>query len=81
MAFAKVCPGSCQVASTQLGVGVMTLKRVCRANSVDRWPFHKRKCLGNLFERTKQALDDGTGQDNMQKLAVLQLLEKQRHLM
>ena len=81
VAHAKVCLGSCQVASTQLGVGVMTLKRVCRANNIHRWPFHKRKSLGNLIEHTKRALADGTGRDNMQNLAVLQVLEKQRQVM
>ena len=46
-----------------------------------RWPFRKRNSLGCLIDRTKQVLDDGTGQDNMQKLAALQVLEKQRQVM
>ena len=46
-----------------------------------RWPFRKRNSLGRLIDRTKQVLDDGTGQDNMQKLAALQVLEKQRQIM
>ncbi len=46
-----------------------------------RWPFRKRNSLGRLIDRTKQVLDDGTGQDNMQKLAALQVLEKQRQVM
>lgn len=46
-----------------------------------RWPFRKRSSLGCLIDRTKQVLDDGTGQDNMQKLAALQVLEKQRQVM
>ena len=58
-----------------------TLKRVCRAGNMQRWPFRKRNSLGRLIDRTKQVLDDGTGQDNMQKLAALQVLEKQRQVM
>ena len=58
-----------------------TLKRVCRASNMKRWPFRKRNSLGRLIDRTKQVLDDGTGQDNMQKLAALQVLEKQRQVM
>ncbi len=64
-----------------MGLGVTSLKRVCRANNMSRWPFRKRKSLGNLIDRTKQVLDDGTGQNHMQKLAALQLLEKQRQVM
>ena len=48
---------------------------------MQRWPFRKRNSLGRLIDRTKQVLDDGTGQDNMQKLAALQVLEKQRQVM
>lgn len=48
---------------------------------MQRWPFRKRNSLGRLIDRTKQVLDDGTGQDNMQKLAALQVLEKQRQIM
>ena len=70
-----------QVASARLGLGVTTLKRVCRASNMKRWPFRKRNSLGRLIDRTKQVLDDGTGQDNMQKLAALQVLEKQRQVM
>ncbi|DBA96988.1 TPA: hypothetical protein ACH3X3_012913 [Trebouxia sp. C0006] len=70
-----------QVASARMGVGVTSLKRVCRANNMSRWPFRKRKSLGNLIDRTKQVLDDGTGQNHMQKLAALQVLEKQRQVM
>ncbi|DBA84344.1 TPA: hypothetical protein ACH3X2_006259 [Trebouxia sp. C0005] len=70
-----------KVASTRIGLGVTTLKRVCRANNMRRWPFCKRKSLGNLIDRTKQVLDDGTGQNHMQKLAALQVLEKQRQVM
>lgn len=70
-----------QVASARLGLGVTTLKRVCRAGNMQRWPFRKRNSLGRLIDRTKQVLDDGTGQDNMQKLAALQVLEKQRQVM
>ena len=44
-------------------------------------PFRKRKSLGTLIDRTKKALDDGTGKDNMPKLAALQVLEKQRQIM
>lgn len=65
-----------QLASERLGVGVTTLKRSCRANNMDR--FRTRKSLGNLIERTKQALDDGTGHANMQKLAGFQVLGKQK---
>ena len=60
---------------------VTTLKRVCRANNMSRWPFRKRKTLGNLIDCTKQVLDDGTGQNHMQKPAALQVLEKQRQVM
>lgn len=74
--------GNCclQVASARLGLGVTTLKRVCRASSMKRWPFRKCNSLGCLTDRTKQVLDDGTGQDNMQKLAALQVLEKHRQV-
>jgi len=34
-----------------------------------------------LIDRTKQVLDDGTGQGNMSKLAALQVLEDQRQTM
>lgn len=54
---------------------------MCRANSINRWPFCKRKSLGNLIERTSRVLEYGTGQENMQKVASLQVLEKQRQLM
>jgi len=55
------------------------LKRVCRANSMSRWPFRKRKSLGKLIDRTKQVLEDGTGQNHMQKLAALQVLSEAGH--
>ncbi|DBB13743.1 TPA: hypothetical protein ACH3X3_000751 [Trebouxia sp. C0006] len=58
-----------KVAAARLGLGVTTLKRICRANNVNRWPYRKRKSLGTLINRTKKALDDGTGKDNMPKLA------------
>ena len=48
---------------------------------MSRWPFRKRKSLGNLIDRTKQVLDDGNGKNSMQKLAALQVLEKQRQVM
>jgi hypothetical protein len=48
---------------------------------MSRWPFRKRKSLGKLIDRTKQVLEDGTGQNHMQKLAALQVLEKQRQVM
>ena len=67
-----------QVASARLGLGVT---RVCRASNIKRWPFGKPNSLGRLIDRTKQVLDDGPGQDNMQKLAALQVLEKQRQVM
>lgn len=59
----------------------MTLKKVCRANNMNRWPFHNCKSLGNVIGRTKQVLDDGTGQEDMLKLAALEALEKQRQIM
>ncbi|KAL0032241.1 hypothetical protein WJX79_000271 [Trebouxia sp. C0005] len=68
-------------AATKLGLGITTLKRVCRSNGMTRWPFRKRNSLGRLIDRTKQVLDDGTGQDNMKKLMALQMLEKQRQVM
>jgi len=70
-----------QEAATKLGLGITTLKRVCRSNNMTRWPFRKRNSLGRLIDRTKQVLDDGTGQDNMKKLMALQMLEKQRQVM
>ncbi|DBB03216.1 TPA: hypothetical protein ACH3X1_013302 [Trebouxia sp. C0004] len=70
-----------QVAAMRLGLGVTTLKRICRDNNISRWPYRKRKSLGTLIDRTKQVLDDGTGQDNLPKLAALQVLEKQRQIM
>ncbi len=70
-----------QEAATKLGLGITTLKRVCRSNGMTRWPFRKRNSLGRLIDRTKQVLDDGTGQDNMKKLMALQMLEKQRQVM
>lgn len=54
-----------QVAALRLGVGVTTLKRVCRESLITRWPYRRRKSLGTLIDRTKQVLNDGTGQDNM----------------
>ncbi len=48
---------------------------------MNRWPFRKHKFLGNLIDRTKQVLDDGTGKNRTQKLAALQVLEKQRQVM
>ena len=59
----------------------MTLKRVYHANKIKRWPFCQRKSLCNLIERTRQVLNDGTGQENTQKLAAVQVLEKQRQVM
>ncbi|DBA96604.1 TPA: hypothetical protein ACH3X1_015466 [Trebouxia sp. C0004] len=68
-------------AAIKLRLGITTLKRVCRSNGMTRWPFRKRNSLGRLIDRTKQVLDDGTGQDNMKKLMALQMLEKQRQVM
>ena len=59
----------------------MSLKRVCRANTINRWPCRTRKSLGNLIERTRQVLDHETEHDKMEKLAALQVLVKQRQLM
>ena len=70
-----------QEAAAKLGLGITTLKRVCRSNGMTRWPFRKRNSLGRLIDRTKQVLNDGTGQDNMHKLVALQVLEKQRQVM
>ena len=70
-----------QNASAQLGLGVTTLKRVCRENGIKRWPYRKRNSLGRLIDRTKQVLDDGTGQNNLHRLAALQVLEQQRQSM
>lgn len=70
-----------QEAAARLGLGITTLKRACRVNGMMRWPYRKRNSLGRLIDRTQQVLDDGTGQDNMQKLAALQVLEKQRQIL
>lgn len=40
-----------QDASDKLGVGVTTLKRICRASKVDRWPYRKRAALPGLVSR------------------------------
>ena len=69
-----------QDAAARLRLGVTTLKRICRAEGVPRWPFRKRNSLGRLIDRTQHVLDDGTGQDHLQMLMALQLLEKHRQV-
>lgn len=50
MPLAQACLGGCQVALAQLGVDVVTLKRVRRANNMNRWPYHKCKKLGSMID-------------------------------
>ncbi|DBA88627.1 TPA: hypothetical protein ACH3X1_016475 [Trebouxia sp. C0004] len=70
-----------QVAASQLGVSMTTLKKLCRENSVDRWPFRKRKSLKQVTVRTKQALTDSEETDKVQIQAALDVLEHQRQRM
>ena len=70
-----------QDAANRLGVGVTTLRGVCRANQLSRWPYRKCKSLNNLIDLTRQVLDDRSGQNDVEKLAAVQVLEKQKQLL
>ncbi len=70
-----------QVAASQLGVSMTTLKKLCRENNLDRWPFRKRKSLSQMTVRTKQALTDSEETDKVQIQAALDVLEHQRQRM
>lgn len=43
-----------QQAAAELRVGVTTLKKVCRVNSIGRWPFRKRSSLNRLIDKTRE---------------------------
>lgn len=68
----------CQQAATQLGVGVTTLKKVCRNGSVPRWPFRKRSSLDNLIEKTAQFIKVTDEVTALNKQRALQALQQQR---
>lgn len=70
-----------QVAASQLGVSMTTLKKLCRENNLDRWPFRKRKSLSQMTVRTKQALTDSEETDKVQIQAALDVLEHQQQRM
>ena len=55
-----------------------TLKKVCRAHSLERWPCRKRNSLERLLNRTRQVLEDSSQVDNLQCQAALSVLENEK---
>ena len=66
-----------QQAASQLGVGVTTLKKVCRVHSIGRWPFRKRSSLNRLIEKTREYF----AHDPVQLAEALAQLEAQRSVL
>ncbi|MER0387591.1 RWP-RK domain-containing protein, partial [Vibrio vulnificus] len=66
-----------QQAAAELRVGVTTLKKVCRVNSIGRWPFRKRSSLNRLIEKTREYL----ASDPEQCREALAALEEQRSVL
>ena len=72
---------STQVAASKLGLSITTLKKICRENSLDRWPFRKRKSLDKVIRRTEQALIKCTSRNPSPEQGALDLLKQQRQHM
>ncbi|KAL4446259.1 hypothetical protein ABPG77_003066 [Micractinium sp. CCAP 211/92] len=66
-----------QQAAAELRVGVTTLKKVCRVNSIGRWPFRKRSSLNRLIEKTREYF----ASDPEQCREALAALEEQRSVL
>ncbi|KAL4856635.1 hypothetical protein ACK3TF_003063 [Chlorella vulgaris] len=66
-----------QQAAAELRVGVTTLKKVCRVNSIGRWPFRKRSSLNRLIEKTREYFAG----DPQQCAEALAQLEAQRSVL
>jgi hypothetical protein len=58
-------------------VGVTTLKKVCRVNSIGRWPFRKRSSLNRLIQKTREYF----AADPQQCAEALAQLEAQRSVL
>lgn len=54
-----------------------TLKKVCRVNSIGRWPFRKRSSLNRLIEKTREYF----ASDPEQCREALAALEEQRSVL
>ena len=69
-----------QEAANRLGVGVTTLKRLCRENQLDRWPNRKRSAIKSQINKTVDMLknDSSQGEHTSKWLAKMQkeLLKK-----
>ena len=58
-------------------MGVTTLKKVCRVNSIGRWPFRKRSSLNRLIQKTREYF----AADPQQCAEALAQLEAQRSVL
>jgi RWP-RK domain len=67
-----------QEAAARLDVGVTTLKKICRANNISRWPFRKRNSIDKLIEKTRLYMRDGDGEARRQTALTLGTLEVER---
>ncbi len=56
--FCFLIRGFCtkQEAADQLKVGVTTLKKICRGEGIQRWPYRKRGYVERLLERSDQMI-------------------------
>lgn len=75
-----VSRGNVQEAAQNLDVGVTTLKKICRANNIRRWPFRKRNSIDKLIEKTRMYMraDGPDDLKHMQMELTLDTLHVQR---
>ena len=51
----------CQEATVHLGVGLTTLKKICRKHNITRWPQRQRSRLSGLVDKVDGSMSEKLG--------------------
>ena len=68
-------------AAEQLGVCATVLKKLCRNNGVDRWPYRKIKSINGMIESLQQLIDANDGDIPAMNMDMEDLLAKKQYLL
>lgn len=68
-------------AANQLSVCPTMLKKTCRQNGVDRWPYRKIKSIDSLIESLQKLIDDNKGEAPKLNMDMDDLLQKRKFLL
>ena len=68
-------------AAEKLGVCPTILKKNCRKNGINRWPYRKIKSIDSLIESLQQVLDENGGKVPNINMGMEDLMNKRKYLM